>query len=354
MASSPESVPPALSLQQDSSSTTNIPYHANLLMALNLSLWFLISSYYNIYNKRALNQLAMPWTVATIQMGTGMLIFIPLWLTKLRELPATSLAQWKSLGRRLFIVAIFTTLSHIAGVVSLGLGSVSFVQVVKAAEPFFTAFISMIWMKEFLPLSAYLSMIPVIVGVVLASVSELQFSWVCLLSGSLSNMFAGARSVFGKNQMKKSKLDEIINQEQSKDNLEESSDGRHLSAANYYSVLTLISFLVCIPLCLLIEGRQIVNIFKKCIQQTISEQEVNGLVNAVLSGLMHYLYNEMSFRVLSEMNSVSHALANTIKRVAVIALSVMVFGTEISNAGIIGSTVAIMGALLYSLVVGRK
>lgn len=323
--------------------------YENLWTIFNLALWYIISAYYNIYNKRALSQLPLPWTMATIQMGTGMLIFIPMWWMKIRQVPATSYTEWRDLSKTLGSVATFTTLSHIAGVMSLGLGSVSFVQVVKAAEPLFTAFFSMIWMKEFLPVNAYLSMIPVIVGVVIASVSELRFSWSCLVAGILSNLFAGARGVLGKLQLKKTSTSHAVDYIKN-DNDNGSKLLKRLSPANYYSVLTMLSFLICVPLAVMIESHQLITIFNHAITKSLTFEERNGLLNGILSGLMHYLYNEMSFRVLANMNPVSHALANTVKRVAVIALSVIVFQTQISRSGKVGSVIAIVGALLYSLV----
>jgi hypothetical protein len=32
-----------------------------------LGLWYIISAYYNVYNKKALNSLKLPWFVATVQ-----------------------------------------------------------------------------------------------------------------------------------------------------------------------------------------------------------------------------------------------------------------------------------------------
>jgi solute carrier family 35, member E1 len=315
---------------------------ATLTTSINLILWYLISSYYNIYNKKALTALKLPWTVATIQMGTGMLFFVPLWMTGVRDMPFHSLTDFANITSKLGTVSLFSTLSHAAGVISLGLGSVSFVQVVKAAEPLFTALISISCFREYLSLAAYLSMIPVILGVIIASVSELHFSWPCFAAGVLSNLFAGARAVVSKRQMT------TAGEGHSKRyNVEQ------LSAANFYSVITVISFMMCMPLMLFNESRQILELIRVASTTGLTSIQKQGLIDAVLSGMMYYLYNEMSFKVLANMNPVSHALANTVKRVAVIALSVFVFKTKITKNGKLGSVIAILGAMVYSLV-GKK
>ena len=46
---------------------------------------------------------------------------------------------------------------------------------------------------------------------------------------------------------------------------------------------------------------------------------------------------------------VTHAVANTVKRVVIVVASVIAFRTPISTLGVVGSSVALTGTLLYSL-----
>jgi hypothetical protein len=48
-------------------------------------LWYLFNIGYNIYNKKALNALPLPWTVGLIQLSLGLLYVFPLWLFGLRK-----------------------------------------------------------------------------------------------------------------------------------------------------------------------------------------------------------------------------------------------------------------------------
>lgn len=50
-------------------------------------LWYIFNIGYNIYNKRLLNVLPMPWLVASAQLGTGLLYVLPLWITNIRKAP---------------------------------------------------------------------------------------------------------------------------------------------------------------------------------------------------------------------------------------------------------------------------
>jgi solute carrier family 35 protein E1 len=140
-------------------------------------------------------------------------------------------------------VALFTSLSHIAGVIALGAGSVSFTQVVKGAEPVFTALISALFMGQFLAWQSYLSLVPVIAGVCLVSANEMTFSWFCLIMGGLANLFAGARSVFGKAQMS-------------------SASVKNMSSENYYSIITILATLMLVPATVYLEGAKIGQVFE--------------------------------------------------------------------------------------------
>jgi solute carrier family 35 protein E1 len=79
----------------------------------------------------------------------------------------------------------FQAASHLAGVVALGSGAVSFTQLVKASEPIFSALVSAVESRTLLPLPVYLSLIPVIAGVGLATITQLDFTWRCLVAGTL-------------------------------------------------------------------------------------------------------------------------------------------------------------------------
>jgi solute carrier family 35, member E1 len=64
---------------------------------------------------------------------------------------------------------------------------------------------------------------------------------------------------------------------------------------------------------------------------------------------MFYLYNEVSFRALNKVHPITHAVANTTKRVVIILSSVLMFRNPMTPTGILGSAMAVAGVFLYSL-----
>merc|ERR1712161_60500 len=74
------------------------------------------------------------------------------------------------------------------------------------------------------------------------------------------------------------------------------------------------------------------------------------LIRAVfISGLFHYLNNEVMYLALSKVHPVTLAVGNTMKRVFVMVAAVIVFQNPVSVQAAIGSAIGISGVLLYSL-----
>ena len=121
-----------------------------------------------------------------------------------------------------------------------------------------------------------------------------------------------------------------------------------MTEANLYGVLTILAFIFILPISLALEP-------PAAISAAISAATAGGLSSgylwkmSLLSGAFYYLYNEVAFLALGRVNPVTHAVGNTIKRVVIIIASVIAFNTPISRLGVIGSSIAITGTLLYSL-----
>merc|ERR1711966_251332 len=271
------------------------------------------------------NAVAFPWTIATIQMATGILYFVPLWLTGLRKAPKLSLADLKTL----LPIALCHTGVHIWAVIALGAGAVSFAHIVKASEPVVTCAANALLLGEVLPAKAYAPLLPIIGGVAIASAKELSFTFLALAAAMLSNVSSSLRGVLSKKTMSGKQI------------------GENLDAQNLYAVLTALSTLILIPMTLAMEGTAFLPAFKAAVADgAFTNRSLSALL---LRGATYYLYNEVAFLALGKVNPVTHAVGNTVKRVVIIVASVIAFKTPMSTGSIIGSSVAIAGTLLYSL-----
>ncbi|GAX25571.1 solute carrier family 35, member E1 [Fistulifera solaris] len=290
------------------------------------ALWYLFNIAYNIYNKQALMILSYPWTIATIQMAVGLLYFVPVWMLGLRKAPKLNMSELKTLVP----IALCHTGVHVGAVIALGAGAVSFAHIVKASEPVVTCALNALLLGEVLPLSVYATLLPIIGGVGIASMKELSFTWLALASAMLSNVSSAARGVLSKKTMSGKKI------------------GENLDAQNLYAVLTAMSTAILIPVMFALEGTSFFTAFNQVVAKGEFTRKALATLVA-LSGATYYAYNEVAFLALGKVNPVTHAVGNTIKRVVIIVASVIAFKTPMSTGSIVGSSVAILGTLLYSL-----
>ena len=297
-----------------------------LQVGVYFALWYLFNIAYNIYNKQALNVLDYPWTVATIQMATGIAYFLPMWLLGLRKAPKLNASEIKTL----IPIAFCHTGVHVGAVIALGAGAVSFAHIVKASEPVVTCALNALLLGQILPLPVYATLLPIIGGVAIASMKELSFTVLALASAMLSNVSSAARGVLSKKTMSGKKI------------------GENLDAQNLYAVLTAMSTVILIPMMLAFEGTGMFSAFKDIVATGEFTQKGLAMLLA-LGGASYYAYNEVAFLALGKVNPVTHAVGNTIKRVVIIVASVVAFKTPMSTGSIIGSSIAIFGTLLYSL-----
>ncbi len=270
--------------------------------------------------------LSYPWTIATIQMAVGLFYFVPVWMLGLRKAPKLNMSELKTLVP----IALCHTGVHVGAVIALGAGAVSFAHIVKASEPVVTCALNALLLGEVLPLSVYATLLPIIGGVGIASMKELSFTWLALASAMLSNVSSAARGVLSKKTMSGKKI------------------GENLDAQNLYAVLTAMSTAILIPVMFALEGTSFFTAFNQVVAKGEFTRKALATLVA-LSGATYYAYNEVAFLALGKVNPVTHAVGNTIKRVVIIVASVIAFKTPMSTGSIVGSSVAILGTLLYSL-----
>jgi solute carrier family 35 protein E1 len=174
-------------------------------------------------------------------------------------------------------------------------------------------------------------LIPIVAGVALASVSELSFTWMAFAGAMLSNLAFAARNIFSRVSMDKPK-------------------GENMTPENLFGVLTIMSFLWALPFALAIEGPKAAAIFAASAAKT---PVLTMLKQSVMTGLYFYTYNEIAMLALNQVHPVTHAVANTLKRVVILLACVIFFRTPMTPLCITGSAIAIIGSYFYSLAKGK-
>jgi len=289
-------------------------------------LWYFLNTAYNIGNKLVLTAFPMPWTAATWELFFGFPYVFILWSSGLRKTPKLSFESIKLLAPSGVLLAG----THVGGVISFGMGAISFTHVLKATEPVWSALLSAVLFREFLPLPVYLSLVPIMFGVSLASLKELTFSWMSFIAGTGSAVTSAAKAILSKKVLDGKPL------------------GENLTPANMFAILSILGFLAIAPVSLVLEPPKVAAAaWGAALARGYTNLQLVKLLS--VSGFLYYIYNEVAFLALAEVAPVTHAVTNTVKRVVIILASIIVFKTTITPLGALGSGITILGALLYAL-----
>jgi len=290
--------------------------------------WYLGNYYYTLNNKLALKAAGgskgFPMTIGFLQMIIGSLYALYAWLAPdMRTLPTVTSEDIL----KILPVAACAAGAHISSIISMNLGAVSFSQIVKAAEPAFAALLGVTLYGKTVSSAKWLCLIPVIGGVCLASIKELDFSVLALIAACVANLFAAFRANENKKLMDTPGLKDRIG-----------------STGNQFALSTLLGALSLFPFFLFTEAKnfgKFVELFKT----------VPALRNNLLtSGLYFYLYNELSTITIKKTSATTQSVANTAKRVVVIIGVAIALGESLEPIKLLGCSICIGGVLLYSLV----
>jgi solute carrier family 35 protein E1 len=278
-----------------------------------------------VVNKKVLNVLPAPLIVGTFQFLVGGLYCSLVWLSGLRPMPKLTASGWNAVKN----VGIYHSLGQLATMVSLCAGAVSFTHIVKAMEPFFSAMVSGLYFKKWMKPQVYMTLIPVVGGVGYACMKELNFSGMAFGAAMSSNLLFALRAVMSKLA------------------LQSDYAGSNLTPPNMFGMVTWAAFFISIPIALIGEGNAFPDLWQAALDTV--EDKNQFLRSLILSGLSHYLNNEVMYLALGKVHPVTLAVGNTMKRVFILIASVMVFRNPISVQAGIGSGVGIGGVLLYSI-----
>ena len=157
--------------------------------------WYVGNYYYTLSNKRALvaggGKNGYPMTISTLQLGVGVLYALFAWVAPdMRAAPSVTMDDIV----KMLPVGFCAAAAHSFSVFAQSAGAVSFAMIVKAAEPAFAAVIGTTLYGKVLSQAKWLCLIPVIGGVCLASVKELDFAWSALITASCANLFAAFKA----------------------------------------------------------------------------------------------------------------------------------------------------------------
>ncbi|CAO2161749.1 unnamed protein product [Urochloa humidicola] len=311
--------PPAAAAEEAKPASFQEKYPA-LVTGFFFFMWYFLNVIFNILNKKIYNYFPYPYFVSTVHLLVGAVYCLAGWSVGFpKRAPINS-----TLLKLLIPVALCHALGHITSNVSFAAVAVSFAHTIKALEPFFNAAATQFVLGQQVPFPLWLSLAPVVLGVSMASLTELSFNWTGFINAMISNISFTYRSIYSKKAM------------------------TDMDSTNVYAYITIISLIVCIPPALFFEGPQLMQHgFADAIAKVGMQKLVTDLF---LVGLFYHLYNQIATNTLERVAPLTHAVGNVLKRVFVIGFSIIVFGNKISTQTGIGTSIAIAGVAIYSYI----
>ncbi|KAJ0876081.1 putative triose phosphate/phosphoenolpyruvate translocator, sugar phosphate transporter [Helianthus annuus] len=281
---------------------------------------YFLNVIFNILNKKIYNYFPYPYFVSAIHLGVGVVYCLGSWTVGLpKRAPIDS-----NLLKLLIPVAFCHALGHVTSNISFAAVAVSFTHTIKALEPFFNAAASQFILGQSIPITLWLSLAPVVIGVSMASLTELSFNWLGFTSAMISNISFTYRSIYSKKAM------------------------TDMDSTNLYAYISIIALLFCIPPAIILEGPQLI---KHGFSDAIAKVGLTKFVTDLFwVGMFYHLYNQLATNTLERVAPLTHAVGNVLKRVFVIGFSIVVFGNKISTQTAIGTSIAIAGVAIYSLI----
>jgi solute carrier family 35 protein E1 len=201
---------------------------------------------------------------------------------------------------------------------SFGKVNASFVDTIKAGEPIATVLLTTLFLPgEKVTLSVFLSLLPIVCGVGISSMSDTSFNLLGFCMAMGSNICFSARSICAK--------------------LLRSTLGKQMDNANLFVHINMYCTLALLPIVLAFEGPLLLHVM-----MDFGRPAKLFLMN----GVFYYLNNQMNFLVLEKVDAVTHGLINCGRRVANISFAIMWFGTPVTLYNGAGICLALSGAYL--------
>lgn len=282
-------------------------------------MWYICSAGGNIIGKLVLNQFPFPMTVTMTQLVSISVYMEPIfWFL---QTPNTGNIPRSYYFKLILPLAFGKFFSSVSSHISMWKSTVSYAHTVKATLPLFTVVLSRVLLGETQTLYVYLSIVPIILGVVIATLTEISFEMLALCSALVATLGFSLQSIFSKKCLK----DTGIN---------------HLRLLVLLSRIATVLFL---PVWFLYDGRNIANsdVFE-------NTDVMKSFLLLVLDGIFYMMHNVFAFTVIAMVAPLSYSVANAMKRVVIIGASLFLLKNPVTTMNVAGMLVACFGVLCYN------
>jgi len=280
--------------------------------------WYIVSSTNGVLGKMVLSQFPYPMTVTMVHLASIAIFSSPmLKMLQIRE----SESAWSHHKSILLPLAFGKFVSSVFSHISLWKVPVSYAHTVKASMPIFTVLISRFLLGEKHSYSIYLSLLPIVLGVATATVTEISFDLIGLGSALVATAGFSLMNVYSKRAMKETGM-------------------HHLRLLHKLGQISALMFL---PVWTLVD----LTSFRKDLSMDV-------VMLLAVDGFLHWIQNILAFTLLKMVVPLTYAVANVTKRISVISVSLLLLKNPVTSTNVCGMFLAIGGVFCYNMTKYRE
>merc|ERR1711937_23830 len=310
--------------QQHTQQTSNKLQSESTREMLLCLIWYTLSSTGSVLNKYILTKYLPGYPTSLTFMHLLVITFLMPALNSLWRIPVAQSLSRRYTYRFILPLAFGKFFSSVASQFSIYKVPVSYSHTVKATMPLFTVMLTRMLFGDRHHAQVWMSLLPIVFGVALATVTELQFNWLGMISALASTAAFSLQNIYWKRVLKETRM-------------------HHL---RLLYLLSRTSFIMLLPIWFFADARTLP--FDRKLTLSTHKNPLWVLVMLVCSGLIMFAQNIVAFTVISILTPVSYSVANAGKRIAVIVFSIVTLKNKVTPLNIAGMMISVTGVYVYN------